>query len=105
VNISKRRSNHNRLGFALQLCTVRFLGTFLSDPTDVPLVAINYVASQLSIYNTQILERYRISRGDSLRTLDSECQRTDGKAFVAYSLEITYSRPTKTFGRFTASHI
>src|SRR6266567_5011386 len=57
--LESRRHAHTRLGFALQLCTVRFLGTFLSDPTDIPHNVVLTLASQLNIADLSILSRYR----------------------------------------------
>jgi len=56
--IEGKRRAHNRLGFAVQLCTVRYLGVFLDDPTDVPAEVADYLAEQLDVADPSVLKAY-----------------------------------------------
>ena len=52
------RHDHTRLGFALQLCSLRFLGTFLIEPLEVPALVVRTLCDQLGLQGTQNLPRY-----------------------------------------------
>ncbi|MBO1632797.1 Tn3 family transposase [Yersinia pseudotuberculosis] len=56
--IYQRRGKHNRLGIALQLTTARFLGTFITDLTQVLPGVQHFVAVQLNIRRPEVLSRY-----------------------------------------------
>ena len=56
------RGAHNRIGFAIQLGTARFLGTFLDDPTQAPSMVITTVARQLGADPAPGLDAYRDGR-------------------------------------------
>ena len=47
--VGRHRGEHMRAGFALQLTTVRWLGTFLEDPLDVPGEVLDFIAGQLGM--------------------------------------------------------
>jgi TnpA family transposase len=56
--VDLRRGEHMKAGFAPQLVTVRWLGTFLEDPLDVPGEVLDFVAGQLRIANPAVAKRY-----------------------------------------------
>ncbi|MBW8309919.1 MAG: DUF4158 domain-containing protein [Candidatus Paracaedibacteraceae bacterium] len=56
--IAKRRGAKNRFGFALQLISLRFLGTFISDLSLIPINVKSFIALQLSLNDMSILANY-----------------------------------------------
>lgn len=73
--IGKRRGDHSRLGFALQVVTVRHLGMFLADPLDVPVELVEYLAEQLGIAEPSCVKQYterRETRFEHAREIQQE---------------------------------
>lgn len=75
--IAERRRNSNRLGFALQLVTVRYLGMFLPDPLDVPAEVVAYLAEQLDIADPTCVKSYT-ERKQTRYDHQDEIVRADG---------------------------
>ncbi len=56
--IGRSRDEHSRLGFAVEVGTVRFLGVLLAEPLDVPWSVVDYVAAQLGVEDLSVVKRY-----------------------------------------------
>ncbi len=56
VQIKRQRRDENRLGFALQLCTLRYLGFCPKDWQQVPLEIVQRLAEQLQVPAEALLE-------------------------------------------------
>src|SRR5258708_8447703 len=63
--VNQRRGDHMKVGFALQLVTVRWLGTFLDNPLDVPATVLEFVAGQLGVADPLVVNKY----GERAKTL------------------------------------
>ena len=60
-SIAAKRRDSSRLGYALQLTTARFLGTFLEDPTAVPDAVLHTLAAQIGVAELACVAAYRAS--------------------------------------------
>ena len=59
--IGERRGDHNRLGFAVQLCTVRFLGAFLENLSETAPGAVAFLGRQLGLQDPSVFSNYCLS--------------------------------------------
>jgi len=87
--INAHRGDHSRLGFAIQLCTARFLGTFLENLGEVPTGVVNSLAHQLKIEQLSCFVYYRDSetRWDHAAEIRRHCGFRDySDAWVQFRL-------------------
>lgn len=60
--IENKRGDHSRLGFAFQITSVRYLGTFPEESDLIPPAVLKTLGQQLSIVNMKCFREYRESQ-------------------------------------------
>lgn len=73
VFVQKKRGDHNRLGYGLQLCILRYFGFSPNDIMAIPDQVIIYVSSQLGV-EPSILRLY----GERMQTQSDHLQEIEG---------------------------
>ncbi|MGZ4665727.1 MAG: DUF4158 domain-containing protein [Frankiaceae bacterium] len=86
--IARRRGEHMKLGFALQMVTVRYLGCFLTDPLAVPNEVLDAVADQLVITDPSCVKRYTQREKTRLDHAWEIQQVFELKDFAAYEADL-----------------
>lgn len=71
--IMSKRGEHNRLGFAVQLTSLRYLGRFLDDCTETPRNVVNVLARRIGISDVNCLLLYNDQR-QRLCHIEEICQ-------------------------------
>jgi TnpA family transposase len=71
THIKRRRGSHNRLGFALQLCALRYPGRYLGADDILPKELITFIGAQIGLSERQLSEfTYKsVTRYEHLRAL------------------------------------
>jgi TnpA family transposase len=86
--IDRRRGDHMKLGFGLQLVTVRWIGAFLEDALDVPVAVLDFVSQQLGVADPSQVKRYT-ERAKTKLDHQWEIRRVYGlKEFAAVDAEL-----------------
>jgi TnpA family transposase len=80
--VRRHNGRHNRLGIALQIGTVRFIGDFLPNPLEVPPTVLSFMARQLGIHDHSILPRYLEREDTKWEHAQEICQQYGYSAFT-----------------------
>jgi len=55
IHIKQKRDDHNQLGFALQLCALRYPGRYLNSDDILPKELIDFIGAQIRSSEVQLL--------------------------------------------------
>jgi len=101
-HINARRRPENRIGFALQLCALRYPGRLLSSDEIIPEKVLRFIAAQLGLSATMSCPTPRVVKLASsictpfVRSTDSKCSQVKARAVSRHGLKARPKRPVPT---------